>query len=547
MYHSLEGFQPEQFKASGLTKPKRTKLLYETLDERSHNLLGPAAPYHKLGIFVDITKDQETIHKQLREILKTLVPHWRNVSDCQIDLKRMEGGLTNILFRVKVNIGKKVQKVLLRIEAGTASEMFDRESEVVIFQALHSYKMGPRFYGAFENGCVYGFVDGRSLTVIDLFDPMMRDAIAAYMATMHAAVSIPQLSKTPSLFASMKKWVALLPNSFDHVKDKEQVRSYLKLGLNLEEEITFLEQELLRLSPLITFCHNDVNPGNIIFNEDTNSILLIDNEYACYNYREFDLANHFCEHTGYQLRWEQYPDKPRQLQFLHKYLQVFGNISGERDRLLHEKREKKKQQQDIRLSQQRESEQQQQIKRRETRTVMTEIEAEIERELESELQAELLSAMNSQRQVVPDESEDQQQQQLLGKKEKQEGEQHDGPQVGVEPTDINPSIHEEEQLHNKEITNSTTNSSLPPLQNGWLNAQSSAKRFNNNAADDHPTQEEVEELYLKVNKFTLASNLFWGCWGLAQAKLCEIDFDYFGYALKRLTRYVETKELLLAM
>ena len=42
-----------------------------------------------------------------------------------------------------------------------------------------------------------------------------------------------------------------------------------------------------------------------------------------YNYRGFDIANHFCEYAGYDPDYEKgYPSKPVQLHFLRSYIQA---------------------------------------------------------------------------------------------------------------------------------------------------------------------------------------------------------------------------------
>lgn len=58
-----------------------------------------------------------------------------------------------------------------------------------------------------------------------------------------------------------------------------------------------------------------------------------------------------------------------------------------------------------------------------------------------------------------------------------------------------------------------------------------------------PTEEEVEELYVRVNEFVLVSHLFWGIWGLIQAEHSYIDFDYMGYANVRFKEYFAKKSV----
>jgi len=58
---------------------------------------------------------------------------------------------------------------------------------------------------------------------------------------------------------------------------------------------------------------------------------------------------------------------------------------------------------------------------------------------------------------------------------------------------------------------------------------------------------ELENMYVVVQKFSLASNFFWGVWGLIQAHYSEIDFDYLEYAIVRLNEYFKNKDNFLAM
>jgi len=48
----------------------------------------------------------------------------------------------------------------------------------------------------------------------------------------------------------------------------------------------------------VTFCHNDLLLGNIIYDEKTSKVSFIDFEYAMPNYPPFDVANHFNEFAG---------------------------------------------------------------------------------------------------------------------------------------------------------------------------------------------------------------------------------------------------------
>lgn len=55
-------------------------------------------------------------------------------------------------------------------------------------------------------------------------------------------------------------------------------------------------------------------------------------------------------------------------------------------------------------------------------------------------------------------------------------------------------------------------------------------------------EKDVERLYVWVQKFSLASHLFWGVWALIQAKYSTISFDFLGYAILRLSEYKQRKK-----
>ncbi|XP_022237859.1 ethanolamine kinase 1-like isoform X2 [Limulus polyphemus] len=59
--------------------------------------------------------------------------------------------------------------------------------------------------------------------------------------------------------------------------------------------------------------------------------------------------------------------------------------------------------------------------------------------------------------------------------------------------------------------------------------------------------EDVNSLYVQVNKFALAAHLLWGMWSLVQASHSALDFDYLGYAKCRIGEYYKKKEKFLAL
>mmetsp|Transcript_30138 Transcript_30138/g.49816 ORF Transcript_30138/g.49816 Transcript_30138/m.49816 type:complete len:261 (-) Transcript_30138:162-944(-) len=71
----------------------------------------------------------------------------------------------------------------------------------------------------------------------------------------------------------------------------------------------------------VVFSHQDLLSGNILYNDSWDHVRIIDYEYGGYNYRGFDIANHFCEYAGFDFDIKNhFPNKEQQLYFLEKYV-----------------------------------------------------------------------------------------------------------------------------------------------------------------------------------------------------------------------------------
>ncbi|XP_059482907.1 ethanolamine kinase [Neocloeon triangulifer] len=80
------------------------------------------------------------------------------------------------------------------------------------------------------------------------------------------------------------------------------------------------------------------------------------------------------------------------------------------------------------------------------------------------------------------------------------------------------------------------------FQRAWIKVYLS--EFNSSA---EVKEEEIQELYILVNKFALTSHFLWATWAFVQAEHSTIDFDYLKYASDRLNEYFKRKDQFLAM
>uniref|UniRef100_A0A8D2QAZ5 ethanolamine kinase n=1 Tax=Zonotrichia albicollis TaxID=44394 RepID=A0A8D2QAZ5_ZONAL len=83
----------------------------------------------------------------------------------------------------------------------------------------------------------------------------------------------------------------------------------------------------------------------------------------------------------------------------------------------------------------------------------------------------------------------------------------------------------------------------------WLHSylQAYKELTQGHPGDSQVSQEELETLYVQVNKFSLASHFIWACWGLIQDKYSTIDFNFLRYAKLRFKQYFKMKPVVTAL
>ncbi|KAL9234148.1 hypothetical protein vseg_009049 [Gypsophila vaccaria] len=264
--------------------------------------------------------------EELMQILVTLASTWDDVENPnEIQVKALSGAMTNEVFQiiwptVKVDHHRRV---LVRIYGDGVDIFFNRDDEIRTFECLSHHGHGPRLLGRFSDGRVEEFIHARTLSAEDLRDPEISALIAAKMKEFHG-LNMPG-TKTAVLWSRSRRFLRKAKNLCSPADVKE-------FGLeSLDAEIQLLEKELTRDDQEIGFCHNDLQYGNIMMDEEAKSITLIDYEYSSYNPIAYDLANHFCEmaanyhsDTPHILDYTKYPDEDERRRFVQAYLSSSG-------------------------------------------------------------------------------------------------------------------------------------------------------------------------------------------------------------------------------
>ncbi|XP_061493941.1 choline/ethanolamine kinase isoform X2 [Rhineura floridana] len=229
---------------------------------------------------------------------------WRRLAGPEeLGVVPVSGGLSNLLYKCTLadhiaTTENEPRQILLRIYGVILQGVDSLVLESVMFAILAERALGPRLYGIFPQGRLEEYIPSRRLLTEDLPDPRISGEIAMKMARFHGMVM--PFNKEP-------KWM-----------------------------FGTMERAVLEATPSpVVFCHNDVQEGNILLLAGREAaaserLMLIDFEYSSYNYRGFDIANHFCEWVYnyshdqwpfYKASPENYPSREQQLHFIHCYLE----------------------------------------------------------------------------------------------------------------------------------------------------------------------------------------------------------------------------------
>ncbi|XP_031473862.1 probable choline kinase 2 [Nymphaea colorata] len=274
---------------------------------------------------------EHSLPNEALKLLRCLASGWDDVVDQkELRIVRLKGAMTNEVYKCgwQTEKGASTRKVLVRIYGEGVDAFFDRHDEIRTFECMSKHGQGPRLLGRFPEGRVEEFIHARTLSASDLRDPEISALVAAKLREFHD-LEMPG-PRNVLLWDRLRNW---LKAAIKVCSAAEAVE--FELG-KIEMEISTLEKELFRDNDNIGFCHNDLQYGNIMMDEETKTVTIIDYEYAGFNPVAYDIANHFCEmaadyhtETPHILDFEKYPGLEQRKRFVHVYLSSSGDETSE--------------------------------------------------------------------------------------------------------------------------------------------------------------------------------------------------------------------------
>ena len=152
---------------------------------------------------------------------------------------------------------------------------------------------------SFENGLVMKLIRGSVLTQQNVSDRKIATTTAVEISRMHSNLTLLPNEKSEKFAEQIEGFLRLIPDIFSSDINQNQ---YKTLDLPSKKEIRQALEDSKRnfdkqITPLVA-CHNDLLLNNFLYEDDTDSITIIDYEYLAPNPAAFDIANHFNEYAG---------------------------------------------------------------------------------------------------------------------------------------------------------------------------------------------------------------------------------------------------------
>ncbi|CAF1204355.1 unnamed protein product, partial [Rotaria sordida] len=287
-----------------------------------------------------VPEEKVTSNQALEWCQNFLRGAWLTITVNEMHMERIHGGLSNYLYCCSLPDpielqGDEPRKVLLRIYG--ESHKKHRGTlliDSVVCTLLSERKLGPHVYGIFPEGRLEEFVEAESLLVSEIRDPKISQKIGRLLSELHQ-FDMPLVKEPIWLFQTIERYLLDLPTDIYkfEIEDDREIFQELRSVCNFTEEFDELKKILATVQSPVCFTHNDFQPGNILrLKSQTENFTVIDFEYCSYNYRGFDIGNHFCEFMFdyksskewpfFNVDFALYPNKTQQINFLSSYVDV---------------------------------------------------------------------------------------------------------------------------------------------------------------------------------------------------------------------------------
>lgn len=190
------------------------------------------------------------------------IEDWKNK---EISYEPVSGGITNPNFKVRVD-----QKSFFLKIPGQGTEYIDRATSHAANILASDKGIGPEVCYYFEDTGVevFEWLDGyRMMTFKDVYNPKIRNKVIRNIKRFHEGGNLPQQGN-------------LVEQAWEMRSKAKETAFEIPWNNKMEYLLKVIEEAFQKSSIPLKPCHNDFWSNNIMYNEQTSDIRIIDFEYA---------------------------------------------------------------------------------------------------------------------------------------------------------------------------------------------------------------------------------------------------------------------------
>jgi len=259
--------------------------------------------------------------ESVKDLIKEVRPHWK-IENCHHRV--FSKGITN--SSAVYYIGDFKEPFVIRQNGELSDKFVDRKKEILAFKRLADAKICPPLIATFRNGVIMEYFRGKMLNDKNIADKAVAKDVAQEIAKMHRDVKLLPTEIDEDIVRQTSDFINLLPEKFSKASVCELVHKLkVRTKQELLAELEIARNLISKQSTPLVFCHNDMLPDNMLYEEDIRKVNIIDFEYQSPNPAAFDIAEHFNEYAGLELDFSIVPKKDYMTWWLKEYLMVFKN------------------------------------------------------------------------------------------------------------------------------------------------------------------------------------------------------------------------------
>ncbi len=250
---------------------------------------------------LDFTISRDDPKEGILKALETMRPEWdRN----QVNVEtKTDSGAVNIQCIVwRESDSAKQDAFVFRLNGDAASKLFgiDRANEIKYLRYMNQHGVGVPLLGSFKNGIILKYVHGRPITHEEMKKLPCSRLMAEQIARLHHITpggieEDKRYTQDGTYYHAAAHTHRNINNLPTQLMDPEQNARYQEVfppGV-LRKEFDWMMSEIDSVGMTVSLSHDDIHGHNVLYDESTASLHLIDYEHLSYDWTANDVGYFF--------------------------------------------------------------------------------------------------------------------------------------------------------------------------------------------------------------------------------------------------------------